>query len=181
MSNIGKKVRITRTYNKYIGQIGTISYLPNGNNAEDGAATVDMPDGTQLCPYMPKASNPECEWYTEQVQDLSIETLRGQNYLVNCKTQEEWNQMLQLLGDAGVLWCGGQNMNTKNHDNWSTYGSENCISIDQGTYSPAVHYPDHTIIQAADVIAYNNQNNTDGKQRTTADRSTESSTKANSR
>ena len=64
----GQKVRITKNYSKYIGQIGTITV---GDEGSLTVWSVEMEDGSIVNPYSPAAMDPECE-PAEDINQLPI-------------------------------------------------------------------------------------------------------------
>lgn len=52
------------------------------------------------------------------------------NTVVNCKTQEEWNKLMDLLREESIKWKGGQKL--QNYGKWEEYKSETCIDIGSG-------------------------------------------------
>lgn len=56
--------------------------------------------------------------------------------VVHCKTQKEYDELMQIYEDAGWKWNEGQNATYKN--NWTSYKGETCVLIKDGfCYCPA--------------------------------------------
>jgi hypothetical protein len=116
-------------------------------------------------PYSPDAEYPQCQLLPEEpVQDLSISAIRGKKIAIQCRTQEEWNQILQILDDEDCKWGSGKEMLAR-INNWE-YGENTCIAWTDGHlgYGQVTTYPDYQIVQASDVIQANTQNNNTMKQ-----------------
>jgi hypothetical protein len=170
-SLVGRRVRLTPEFIQFISH-WTNGTCDTGTIEEENIGTiwtVLLDNGNKCMPYSPDAEHPQCQLLPENpVQDLSISAIRGKKIAIQCRTQEEWNQMIELLDAAGMLWCNGDRASETYPVKWANYDENHCIGIIAGQmYSSPVSYykkQRREIVQASDVIRTNAQNNNTMKQ-----------------
>lgn len=57
----------------------------------------------------------------------AYEFLKGKDIVVNCKTEEEAKEFLEILDGDGIEWVTGNELITKN--NWGEYKEHTCYRI----------------------------------------------------
>ncbi len=63
-------------------------------------------------------------------QVLWKDYLNSENKIaINCKTESEAEQLLQMLHDKGFEWCSGDSL--KKHKNWCWYTKNTCYAVDE--------------------------------------------------
>lgn len=71
----------------------------------------------------------------------AYEFLKGKDIVVNCKTEEEAKEFLEILDGDGIEWVTGNELITKN--NWGEYKEHTCYRIDDDkrmTYATCNYY-----------------------------------------
>lgn len=168
MHKKGDKVRIIDGYPNYIGKIGTI--LDDSIRKGEHCTWVKMEDGETICPFLPIASNPQCEFIEESVQEekYSVDKIRDKNIWIACPTQEEWDQVCEILAEAKVKNTDGTYLKKKDElFKWSIHKEINGIGYGKGerlSFSPASWYNYYEQITAQQFIIDNINNNNMDKQ-----------------
>lgn len=97
---IGRRVRLTEKYAQYIKQksddgdcrTGVITKTTSGRDGD--ILIVDLDNGNSCMPYSWDHTNLQCELIPEQ--SLKITELKGSKVAIQCKTEEEWDQITEL-------------------------------------------------------------------------------------
>lgn len=151
---IGRKIKLTGECYSHIleeHKICTVMGLTERRQTFRALST----NGQTYNPYTPEQTKftPECEYIEPEL--YTVEALKGKDVAIHCKTQEEWDEVTEILG---YKW--------KIHSKWEDYGDRTCISTKDTQYCRLTYYDraNYQIIPAELFIKHNTKQPTMDKQ-----------------